>query len=69
MEEERRLAYVAVTQARRDLLITHAARRTLYGQTQVNDPSTSCATSRPAPATAAVGSKTRSAPRQVLNRL
>jgi len=39
MEEERRLAYVAVTRAKRDLLITHAARRTLYGQTQVNDPS------------------------------
>ncbi|HEY0134922.1 MAG TPA: 3'-5' exonuclease, partial [Nannocystis sp.] len=39
MEEERRLAYVAVTRAKRDLLITHAARRTLYGQTQVNEPS------------------------------
>jgi DNA helicase-2/ATP-dependent DNA helicase PcrA len=39
MEEERRLAYVAVTRAKRDLLITYAARRTLYGQTQVNEPS------------------------------
>jgi DNA helicase-2/ATP-dependent DNA helicase PcrA len=39
MEEERRLAYVAVTRAKRDLLITYAARRSLYGQTQVNEPS------------------------------
>lgn len=39
MEEERRLAYVAITRARRYLNISCAARRFLYGQTQVNRPS------------------------------
>lgn len=39
MEEERRLAYVAVTRAKRHLCISHARRRFLYGQTQVGQPS------------------------------
>lgn len=39
MEEERRLAYVAITRARRFLTITHVRRRFLYGQTQVGQPS------------------------------
>jgi DNA helicase-2/ATP-dependent DNA helicase PcrA len=33
-EEERRLAYVAVTRARRKLWITHAGRRTIFGNTR-----------------------------------
>jgi DNA helicase-2/ATP-dependent DNA helicase PcrA len=33
-EEERRLAYVAVTRARRRLWITHASRRAIFGQTR-----------------------------------
>ncbi|NPD32501.1 UvrD-helicase domain-containing protein [Eggerthellaceae bacterium zg-997] len=36
VEEERRLAYVAITRARRQLCLTYATQRTLYGQTQVN---------------------------------
>jgi DNA helicase-2/ATP-dependent DNA helicase PcrA len=39
MEEERRLAYVAVTRARRNLTLSYTARRFLYGSTQVNLPS------------------------------
>ncbi len=39
MEEERRLAYVAVTRARRHLTMSYTARRFLYGSTQVNQPS------------------------------
>jgi DNA helicase II / ATP-dependent DNA helicase PcrA len=39
MEEERRLAYVAVTRAKRGLFVTWTARRTLYGQTSVGDAS------------------------------
>ncbi len=34
LEEERRLAYVAVTRARRQLVITHASRRAIFGQTR-----------------------------------
>ena len=36
MEEERRLCYVGLTRARDHLYLTHAWRRTLYGQTQCN---------------------------------
>ncbi len=36
MEEERRLAYVAITRARERLFLTHAKERLLYGQTQYN---------------------------------
>ena len=36
MEEERRLCYVGITRARDHLYLTHAWRRTLYGQTQCN---------------------------------
>jgi DNA helicase-2/ATP-dependent DNA helicase PcrA len=36
MEEERRLAYVAVTRAKKRLFITHAKERILWGQTQRN---------------------------------
>jgi DNA helicase-2/ATP-dependent DNA helicase PcrA len=39
LDEERRLAYVAVTRARRLLIITHAAVRTLFGMTRYRDPS------------------------------
>jgi DNA helicase-2/ATP-dependent DNA helicase PcrA len=39
LEEERRLAYVAVTRARRELTMTYAARRYLFGSDQINPPS------------------------------
>ena len=39
MEEERRLAYVAITRARERLYLTHALRRSLYGREQYNPPS------------------------------
>jgi DNA helicase-2/ATP-dependent DNA helicase PcrA len=38
-EEERRLAYVALTRARERLYITHAARRMIFGQTRYGMPS------------------------------
>lgn len=40
MEEERRLAYVAITRAKRMLYITHTSYRMLYGQTMRNKLST-----------------------------
>lgn len=36
LEEERRLAYVAMTRARKQLLILHTSTRMMYGQTNVN---------------------------------
>lgn len=39
LEEERRLAYVALTRAKRSLTLTMAARRQIFGQTQVGIPS------------------------------
>jgi DNA helicase-2/ATP-dependent DNA helicase PcrA len=39
LEEERRLAYVALTRAQERLYLTHAWSRTLYGSTQYNPPS------------------------------
>jgi DNA helicase-2/ATP-dependent DNA helicase PcrA len=39
LEEERRLAYVAITRARQRLYITHTSNRLLYGRTQYNTPS------------------------------
>ena len=39
LEEERRLAYVAVTRARERLFMTHAAVRTIFGQTRYLAPS------------------------------
>ncbi len=36
MEEERRLAYVAVTRAKKQLIITHSRYRMLYGKTSIN---------------------------------
>ena len=39
IEEERRLCYVAITRAKKDLCIINTKKRTLYGQTQVNPPS------------------------------
>lgn len=36
LEEERRLAYVAMTRARKQLIILHTATRMMYGQTNVN---------------------------------
>ena len=40
MEEERRLAYVAITRAKRSLYVTHTSYRVLYGQTMRNRLST-----------------------------
>ena len=39
LEEERRLAYVAITRARKRLYLTFAATRRTYGSTQANPPS------------------------------
>jgi DNA helicase-2/ATP-dependent DNA helicase PcrA len=39
LEEERRLAYVAITRARQRLYISHAATRTIFGQTRYLAPS------------------------------
>ncbi|MBE3555691.1 MAG: DNA helicase PcrA [Firmicutes bacterium] len=39
MEEERRLCYVAITRAKKELFLTHARMRTLYGQTNYAEPS------------------------------
>ncbi len=39
LEEERRLAYVAITRARERLYLTHAHARSIYGATQHNPPS------------------------------
>ncbi len=39
MEEERRLAYVAITRARKRLQIFHASTRTIFGQTRYQRPS------------------------------
>ncbi len=39
IEEERRLAYVAITRAKHELFVTHAQSRLLYGKTQYNPPS------------------------------
>lgn len=39
IEEERRLCYVAITRARKNLWLINAKRRTLFGQTQSNLPS------------------------------
>lgn len=39
LEEERRLAYVAITRARKRLFLTYARQRFLYGRTQSNPPS------------------------------
>jgi DNA helicase-2/ATP-dependent DNA helicase PcrA len=39
LEEERRLCYVGVTRARRQLSLLHASRRSLYGTLQENLPS------------------------------
>ncbi|PNB45766.1 DNA helicase II, partial [Pseudomonas sp. FW305-130] len=39
LEEERRLAYVAITRARRRAIILHAANRRIYGQWTSSIPS------------------------------
>jgi DNA helicase-2/ATP-dependent DNA helicase PcrA len=39
LEEERRLAYVAITRARNRLYLSHAQTRMLHGQTRYNVPS------------------------------
>jgi DNA helicase-2/ATP-dependent DNA helicase PcrA len=39
LEEERRLCYVAITRARRELYFIYSRRRMLYGRTQFNMPS------------------------------
>ncbi|MBQ7858943.1 MAG: UvrD-helicase domain-containing protein [Faecalibacterium sp.] len=39
MEEERRLAYVGITRAKKELYLSSSAQRMLYGQTRRNQPS------------------------------
>ena len=39
LEEERRLAYVGITRAKRELYISNSVSRMLYGRTQRNEPS------------------------------
>ena len=39
MEEERRLCYVAITRAKKELYISNSVSRMLYGRTQRNEPS------------------------------
>ena len=39
MEEERRLAYVGITRAKKELYLSSASSRMLFGQTKRNDPS------------------------------
>ncbi|MBD5430183.1 DNA helicase PcrA [Lactobacillus sp.] len=39
LEEERRLAYVGITRAEKELYLTNAVSRMMYGRTQVNAPS------------------------------
>ncbi|MBX3200587.1 MAG: UvrD-helicase domain-containing protein [Labilithrix sp.] len=39
MEEERRLAYVAITRARQHLVVTHARQRQIFGTTRLGVPS------------------------------
>jgi DNA helicase II / ATP-dependent DNA helicase PcrA len=39
LEEERRLCYVGITRAQRELTMTYASRRTLWGNVQLNQPS------------------------------
>ena len=39
MEEERRLAYVAVTRARQHLVVTHTRQRQIFGNTRLGTPS------------------------------
>jgi DNA helicase-2/ATP-dependent DNA helicase PcrA len=39
MEEERRLCYVGVTRAKEQLYLLHTFRRTLYGETDIREPS------------------------------
>jgi len=39
LDEERRLAYVAITRARERLIVSHAGQRTLFGQTRYLAPS------------------------------
>ena len=40
LEEERRIAYVGITRAKRKLYLTNATRRMIYGKTNYNPPST-----------------------------
>jgi len=39
MEEERRLAYVAITRARKHLIVTHVRQRQIFGTTRLGTPS------------------------------
>jgi DNA helicase-2/ATP-dependent DNA helicase PcrA len=61
MEEERRLAYVGVTRAKDRLYLVHTFRRTLYGESEIREPSRFL---RDIPANLIKGQKRAPAPRQ-----
>lgn len=66
LEEERRLAYVAITRAEQRLFLTRAKQRTLYGRATLNTPSRFL---REVPDNLVAGSKVTARPKQITNRL
>ncbi|WP_336251066.1 ATP-dependent helicase, partial [Stomatohabitans albus] len=66
LQEERRLAYVAITRAEQRLFLTRAKQRTLYGRATLNTPSRFL---REVPDNLVDGSTTVGRPKQIKNRL
>ena len=66
LEEERRLAYVAITRAEQRLFLTRAKQRTLFGRSTLNMPSRFI---KEVPVDLVAGASVTSRPKQVTNRL